>query len=98
MMRSTVSAPQLSRPATMLIWVILALSSNAFAQIGPTSSQSQSQSTQPIQLPLSGRSGQSGTVTATQTPIPGTTTSVNTINPTVQVQGPYAGSSPSTIR
>jgi outer membrane protein TolC len=31
-------------------------------------------------------------VTATQTPTPGTTTSVNTINPTVQTQGPFSGS------
>jgi outer membrane protein TolC len=31
-------------------------------------------------------------VTATQAPTPGTTTSVNTINPTVQTQGPFAGS------
>ncbi len=43
-------------------------------------------------LPLSGRSGQTGAVRATQLPVPGTTTSVNTINPTVQVQGPYGGS------
>jgi outer membrane protein TolC len=35
-------------------------------------------------------------VTATQSPLPGTTTSVNTINPAVQVQGPYGGSAQST--
>ena len=29
-------------------------------------------------------------------PVPGTTTSVNTLNPTMQVQGPYAGSADST--
>jgi outer membrane protein TolC len=44
------------------------------------------------QLPLSGRGGQNGSVTPTQTPVPGVTTSVNTLNTTVQVQGPYAGS------
>jgi outer membrane protein TolC len=44
------------------------------------------------QVPLSGPTGQSGAVTATESPVPGTTTSVNTINPTVQVQGAYAGS------
>ncbi|HWF39569.1 MAG TPA: TolC family protein [Candidatus Acidoferrales bacterium] len=33
---------------------------------------------------------------ASETPIAGTTTSVNTINPTVQVQGAYGGSTPST--
>jgi len=44
------------------------------------------------QLPLSGRGLQTGSATVTETPIPGTTASVNTINPAVQVQGPYAGS------
>jgi outer membrane protein TolC len=37
-------------------------------------------------------------VAAGQSSIPGTTTSVNTINPTVQVQGPFTGSRPSTAR
>jgi len=46
------------------------------------------------QVPLSGRGGQSGGVTAGQSPVPGTTSSVNTINPTIQVQGPYSGSVP----
>jgi outer membrane protein TolC len=50
------------------------------------------------QLPLSGRTGQSGSVVAAQTPIPGTTTSVNTLNTTVQVSGPYAGSASSVAR
>jgi outer membrane protein TolC len=54
--------------------------------------------TQAAQLPLSGRNPQSGTVTATQTAIPGTTNSINTINPTVQVQGPYAGSTSSVAK
>jgi outer membrane protein TolC len=53
---------------------------------------------QAVQLPLSGRSGQTGSVTATESAVPGTTTSVNTINPTIQVQGPYAGSAPSTAK
>jgi outer membrane protein TolC len=44
------------------------------------------------QLPLSGRSAQGGSVNAVQTPIPGTTTSVNTLNTTVQTQGAYSGS------
>jgi len=50
------------------------------------------QTTRADQVPLSGRTGQSGSVTATESPVPGTTTSVNTINPTIQVDGPYAGS------
>ena len=56
------------------------------------------QSSQANQLPLSGRSGQTGSVTATESAVPGTTTSVNTINPALQVQGPYSGSVPSTAR
>jgi outer membrane protein TolC len=56
---------------------------------------SQAQSTEPTPLPLSGRAGQSGSVTAVEAPIAGTTTSVDTINPTVQVQGPFTGSSSS---
>src|SRR2546427_8138573 len=43
-------------------------------------------------LPLSGRPAGNGSVSSTQTAIPGTTTSVNALNPAIQVQGPYAGS------
>src|ERR1700730_9057184 len=43
-------------------------------------------------LPLSGRPAGNGSVSSTQTAIPGTTSSVNTLNPAIQVQGPYAGS------
>jgi hypothetical protein len=48
---------------------------------------------------LSGRTAQNGGVTATESPVPGTTTSVNTINPTLQVSGSFAGSagSPATL-
>lgn len=56
------------------------------------------QPTQAAQLPLSGRSPQSGTVNTTQTAIPGTTNSVNTINPAIQVQGPFSGSTPSVAK
>jgi outer membrane protein TolC len=45
-----------------------------------------------MQLPLSGRTGQNGSVVVNQTAIPGVTTSVNTLSTTVQVQGPYSGS------
>src|SRR5262245_5295847 len=46
----------------------------------------------PMLVPLSGRSAPGGSVVSTQTPIPGATTSVDTINPVVQVQGAFAGS------
>ena len=69
------------------------LTGSAYAQLGP---QPASQGTQAIQLPLSGRTGETGSVNATQTPVPGATTSVDTLNSNVQVQGPYAGSVNST--
>jgi outer membrane protein TolC len=65
---------------------------------GQTPASSQSQGAQANQLPLSGRNSQGGSVTATETAVPGTTTSVNTINPIVQVQGPYAGSASSVAK
>jgi outer membrane protein TolC len=43
-------------------------------------------------VPLTGRSAQGGTVVATQTPVPGATASVDTLNPLIQVVGGYAGS------
>jgi outer membrane protein TolC len=67
---------------------------DALAQLGPTPSPPQVIQATP--LSLSGRSSLGGSVTASQSPIPGTTTSVNTINPSIQVQGPYTGSVPST--
>src|SRR5262249_57075224 len=42
--------------------------------------------------PRLGLSAPTGPVSATQTPTPGKTTIVNTINPTVQTQGPFSGS------
>ncbi|MDQ2898476.1 MAG: TolC family protein [Acidobacteriota bacterium] len=70
------------------------LASSAFAQGGPAPGSS---TTPAVQLPLSGRNGQGGSVSAAQTPVPGTTSSVNTLNTTVQAQGPYAGSTLSRV-
>ena len=71
----------------------IALPTEASAQ-----SAAQPQHTLATPLPLSGRSGNSGSVTAIEAPIAGTTNSVTTINPSVQVQGPYTGSSSSTAK
>ena len=73
---------------------ILACASPSFAQLGAP--QSSPQGSQAAAINLSGRNPQGGSVTAIQSPVPGTTTSVNTINPSVQVQGPYIGSASST--
>ena len=63
----------------------------AFAQFGPPSGQNQG--TQATQLPLSGRTSQSsGSVKTSEAPSPSTTATVNTLNPNLQVQGNYAGS------
>ena len=73
--------------------VTLMITVPAFAQIGPTPGQTQS--SQAVQLPLSGRTAQSsGTVKTSEQPAPSTTATVNTLNPNVQVQGAYAGSTP----
>jgi len=45
-----------------------------------------------IALPLSGRTAGVGSAGATQTALPGATSSVNTVSPTVLVQGPLSGS------
>ena len=70
----------------------------SFATQASAQNSSQSQRSVATPLPLSGRSGQGGSVTAIEAPIAGTTNSVNTINSSVQAQGPYAGSSSSTAR
>ena len=80
----------------IIVILFLLFAPRVFAQVPATGTQSQP--TQPVQLPLSGRSPQGGSVTATQTAIPGTTNSINTINPTVQVQGPFSGSTSSVTK
>ncbi len=76
-----------------LVAAALMLAAPAFAQFGPPSGQSQG--TQAAQLPLSGRTAQSsGSVKTSEAPAPSTTATVNTLSPSVQVQGAYAGSTP----
>jgi outer membrane protein TolC len=71
----------------------LMLAAPAFAQFGPPAGSSQG--AQAVQLPLSGRSAQSsGSVKTSEAPAPSTTATVNTLSPSVQVQGNYAGSTP----
>lgn len=82
-------------PLIVLILFLL-LAPTIFAQT--PSSGTQSQPVQATQLPLSGRNPQAGSVTTTQTAIPGTTNSINTINPAVQMQGPFTGSTSSVTR
>src|SRR5215468_9894754 len=96
MKKPTQSSMQHRLVSAILIAVLSLSTSRVLAQAGPGAVlgtvTGPAEGTQANPLPLSGRSGQVGSVTATQLPVPGTTTSVNTINPTVQVQGPYGGS------
>lgn len=96
MRRYTEIAARIGGVAVILVFAVVAFTGSAFAQF--TSTGGQSQGSQAAPLPLSGRTGQSGGVTATQSPVPGTTTSVNTLNPTVQESGAFAGSANSTAK
>src|ERR1700728_3193092 len=90
-MRKVTALPRpLKSSTTFILLNMCLLGGSASAQI-----PSQSQGTQATQLPLSGRTTQSGSVTATQSSTPGVATTVNTLNPTVQVQGAYLGSTSS---
>ena len=81
----------------LIVLILLLLFAPAIMAQTPASA-TQSQAAQANQLPLSGRNAQGGSVTATQTAVPGTTNSINTINPVVQVQGPFTGSASSVNR
>ena len=72
---------------------LLMFAAPAIAQLG--SPAGQSQGSQAVQLPLSGRSAQSnGSAKTSESPAPSTTATVNTLNPNVQVQGAFSGSTP----
>jgi len=73
--------------ASVVISVALA-GAGAWAQ--QTAGASASVSAAP--LPASGRGSQGGAVNVMEQPVAGTTTSVNALNPGVQISGPYGGS------
>ena len=82
--------------ARRFVYAALLSCSCAFAQFGAPAGGTSG--TLANQIPLSGRTAETGSVTATQEPVAGTTTSVNTINPSIQPQGTYAGSASSTAK
>ena len=89
-MRRTVSLPRvLAGIVVPTVW----FASTAFAQ----GAGGQAAGSQATPVPLSGRGAQ-GSVVATEAPVPGATTSVNTLNPTVEVQEPYRGSAGGTAK
>src|SRR3954451_5305209 len=78
-------------PAGLLTCLLILMSSAPLsAQFAPASSGGAG--SQASQLPASGRTGQNGSVNSVQTPVPGLTSSVNTLNSSMVVQGPFAGS------
>ena len=70
---------------------LLAAAGSALAQAPPGGGSSSA-----VVLPASGRNNQGGSVGAAEQPVPGTTSSVNTLNPSVQISGAYGGSTRST--
>jgi outer membrane protein TolC len=83
--------------ASALLAGSLMLCTPGHAQIGAPGGQAPN--VEATQLPLSGRTSQNnGSVKATEQPAPSTTATVNTLNPNVQVQGAYSGSTPSTAQ
>ncbi len=81
---------------SVVLSILLAGTGVALAQSSPGSPGASSSGPAAVTLPASGRNNQGGSVSATQQPVPGTTTSVNTLNPSVQASGPYSGSTRST--
>ena len=73
--------------------VLLTVLAGAGSALAQTSSGGGSSA---VVLPASGRNNQGGSVGAAEQPVPGTTASVNTLNPSVQISGPYGGSTRST--
>jgi outer membrane protein TolC len=80
----------MKRFGSVVLLTVLAGAGSAFAQSSSSGGPSA------VVLPASGRNNQGGSVGAAEQPVPGTTTSVNTLNPSVQVSGPYSGSTRST--
>ena len=73
----------------LILFSVLAAVTVRAQFLSPASSASTSSSA--TELPASGRATQ-GAVGVAQQPVAGTTTSVNTLNPTVQISGPFSGS------
>ena len=94
-MRRTGTRLPLGRTAIIAALQVIAFATYAAAQFGGAAP---APATQATPLPLSGRNAQGGGVIATQSAVPSTTTSVNTLNPTVSVQGAYSGSTSSTAQ
>jgi outer membrane protein TolC len=85
----------LSKTKTLPLQLAIAATIACASSLAQAPSQPSPSHAQAVPLPLSGRSAGNASVTAIEAPIAGTTNSVTTINPSVQVQGNYAGSAAS---
>jgi outer membrane protein TolC len=88
MMKPTTLPKPLKTSATFILLSLCIVGGDASAQMP----SGQSLGTRATQLPLSGRTTQSGSVTATQSSTPGGASTINSLNPQVQIQGAYSGS------
>jgi outer membrane protein TolC len=84
----------MKRFGSIILATLVAGAGGAFAQF--SSGPAASAPPLAVVLPASGRGNQGGSVNATEQPVPGTTASINTLNPAVQISGPYSGSARST--
>ena len=69
----------MKRFGSVVFLTVLAGAGSAFAQSSSSGGPSA------VVLPASGRNNQGGSVGAAEQPVPGTTSSVNTLNPSVQI-------------
>jgi outer membrane protein TolC len=83
-------------PVRNVIFIFLAVAPSACAQFLGAASPASTGTSSATMLPASGRNNEAGSVSAPEQPVPGTTTSVNTLNTSVQISGPFSGSTPST--
>src|SRR3982074_574793 len=86
----------MTRPPVSGFWHACAAMSAIVLSVAPGFAQTGQGAPAAVLVPLTGRAAQGGSVVATQTAIPGATTSVDTMNPAIQVQGAFAGSRRST--
>ncbi len=81
---------RVERMRNFLVLFVAVFAGSAVAQLGPQTGGGGG-SASAVQVPLSGRTS-AGSVTATQSAVPGATVSVNTLNGSVQAQGSFTGS------
>jgi outer membrane protein TolC len=80
----------------IIVWTFVAGGGAGWAQFPGAAAPASPGSSSATILPASGRNNEAGSVSAVEQPVPGTTSSVNTLNTSIQISGPFSGSTPST--